>query len=107
VVYAGFFCGPLPVLSRPSRDGAGPLEPGTEWLGFITSYDHVNAILRTHDVFSSAGRMAALLDTLPETDRARFLPIYDHFAVGLIRSDPPDHMRLRRLISAVFTPRII
>ena len=51
--------------------------------------------------------MAALLDTLPETDRARFLPIYDHFAVGLIRSDPPDHMRLRRLISAVFTPRII
>jgi len=73
----------------------------------ITSYEHANAILRRHDVFSSAGRMAALLDTLPEAERAKFQPIYDHFAVGLIRSDPPDHMRLRRLISAVFTPRVI
>ena len=73
----------------------------------VTGYEPAVTILQQNKRFSNAGRMAALLDALPEQDRSRFQPIYDHFAVGMIRCDPPDHTRLRRLISAAFTPRVI
>jgi cytochrome P450 len=102
----GFFADPYPFYCALRE--TDPVHWSPELNGWVvTSYEYVNSILRMHEVFSSAGRMAALLDTLPEAERAEFQPIYDHFAVGLIRSDPPDHMRLRRLISAVFTPRMI
>lgn len=73
----------------------------------VTGYNHVVAALRDPKTFSSAGRMTALLNTLPEADRVRFKLVYDHFSVGLIRSDPPDHTRLRTLISKVFTPKAV
>jgi pimeloyl-[acyl-carrier protein] synthase len=73
----------------------------------ITGYQDVVSILRTPEVFSSVGRMGTLLDALPEADRPAFKPIYDHFSVGMIRSDPPDHTRLRRLINKVFTPQMV
>jgi len=73
----------------------------------VTGYEQVTQILRDPERFSSAGRMAALLDRLPAEDRGHFQPIYDHFSGGMIRSDPPDHTRLRQLINAVFTPRVI
>jgi len=73
----------------------------------ITGYEQVDAILRQPKVFSSAGRMAALLDALPSEDRDNFKPIDDLFAVGMIRSDPPDHTRLRRLINGAFTPKMV
>jgi len=73
----------------------------------VTGYEQVTQILRDPERFSSAGRMAALLDRLPAEDRGHFQPIYDHFSGGMIRSDPPDHTRLRQLINAAFTPRVI
>ncbi|MCH2114881.1 MAG: cytochrome P450 [Pirellulales bacterium] len=51
--------------------------------------------------------MAALLDGLPATERKRFQVIDDHFSVGMIRSDPPDHTRLRKLINKAFVPRVV
>ena len=101
-----FFDDPYPYF-----DALRELEPvhWSEPLGgwVITGYDVTEKLLRSPEQFSSAGRMAALLDGLPEDERSRFQPIYDHFGVGMIRSDPPDHTRLRRLINKAFTPRVV
>ena len=80
-------------------------EPLGGWV--LTGYEAVAEVLRSPEHFSSAGRMAALLAGLSETEQAHFRPVIDHFSVGMIRSDPPDHTRLRRLIQKAFTPRIV
>jgi len=73
----------------------------------ITGYGEVVSVLRDSRIFTSAGRMAALLDAMPESERANFELVYNHFSAGLIRCDPPDHTRLRTLVGKVFTPKAI
>jgi pimeloyl-[acyl-carrier protein] synthase len=76
------------------------------WL--ITRFDDVVASLRDHDRFSSRGRLVEAIDTLPEPARSDARPLRDHFSTsGLIHSDPPDHTRMRSLISQAFSPRMI
>lgn len=71
----------------------------------LTRYDDVVASMRDPSRFSSAGRHALSLDRLPEHVRKKAKPIYEHYAVGLIHTDPPDHTRMRALINKVFTAR--
>ncbi len=71
----------------------------------LTRYDDVVASMRDPRRFSNAGRHALSLDRLPEHVRKKAKPIYDHYAVGLIHTDPPDHTRMRALINKVFTVR--
>ena len=71
----------------------------------LTRYDDVVATMRDPRRFSSAGRHALSLDRLPEHVRQKAKPIYEHYAVGLIHTDPPDHTRMRALINKVFTVR--
>ncbi len=75
------------------------------WL--LTRYDDVLATLHDTRHFSSQGRMLAALERLPDGSRAHFKPFEDHFTVGLISSDPPNHTRLRALVNKAFTPRVI
>jgi cytochrome P450 len=76
------------------------------WL--ISRYDDVVATLRDHERFSSRGRLVELIDALPDETRAEAGPLRDHFSTsGLIHSDPPDHTRMRSLISKAFSPRTI
>ena len=71
----------------------------------LTRYDDVVASMRDPSRFSNAGRHALSLDRLPEHVRKKAKPIYAHYAVGLIHTDPPDHTRMRALINKVFTLR--
>ena len=71
----------------------------------LTGYDDVVATMRDPRRFSNAGRHALSLDRLPEAVRKKAKPIYDHYAVGLIHTDPPDHTRLRAMVNKVFTVR--
>jgi cytochrome P450 len=75
------------------------------WL--LTRYDDVLATLQDTRHFSSQGRMLAALERLPAGQRAKFKPFEDHFTVGLISSDPPNHTRLRGLVNKAFTPRMV
>jgi cytochrome P450 len=75
------------------------------WL--LTRYDDVLATLQDTRHFSSQGRMLAALERLPGDARGQFKPFEDHFTVGLISSDPPNHTRLRGLVNRAFTPRVI
>ena len=75
------------------------------WL--LTRYDDVSSTLRDPARFSSSGRFNAVLGGLDAEDRASVRPLEDHFSIGLLASDPPDHTRLRGLINRAFTPRVV
>ncbi|MBP2703740.1 cytochrome P450 [Microbispora sp. RL4-1S] len=81
---------PYPALAGLLRSGEPAyLEHREMWV--VTRYDDVRAATKDHTRFSSADGIAY--------DRSR-LPI-------LFGVDPPDHTRLRRLISRDFTPRAV
>ena len=56
----------------------------------LTRYEHVDAMLRDHDRFAAEGY--------------RF---YDTGLTTMLDIDPPDHTRLRSLVSRAFTPRSV
>ncbi len=68
----------------------------------LTRYTDVVAVARDPERFSNRGRVATLLDQLPERTRKDAALVYDHFSAGLLHSDPPDHTRLRLLVNKVF-----
>jgi len=78
-----------PVAWQPERHGRG------FWA--VTRYHDVQAVLRNPAVFSSWRGGALLADPPPE-----FL---DKLREGMLNRDPPDHTRLRGLVSRAFHPR--
>jgi len=81
-------------------------EPWNCWI--ISRYDDVTAGLRQDGrQFSVVGQFGSYLNALPEAERPRFEPLTQHFSIGLLHSDPPDHTRLRGLINQAFTPRVV
>ncbi len=93
---AGFRDAP-PVFLREDRvESVVGLEPGPgAWV--ITQYDLILEMSKTPEVFSSA-RGVTVLDTPPE--------VVEFFS-SMIAMDDPRHARLRKLVSAGFTPRIL
>lgn len=71
----------------------------------LTRYDDVIATMHDPRRFSNAGRHALTFKGLPDELQERIKPLYDHYSVGLIHSDPPAHTRQRALVNKVFTPR--
>lgn len=64
----------------------------------VTGHAEVVAVSRDPHTYSSAIEHVALWDLEPDALEARR---------SLIETDPPDHNRLRRLVSGAFTPRKI
>jgi len=102
-----YFTDPYPAFRRlREEDPVHWCEPWNCWI--VSRYTDVLAGLRQDGrQFSAVGRFGAFLDALPEAERPRFQPIKDHYSVGLLHSDPPDHTRLRGLVSKAFTPQIM
>jgi pimeloyl-[acyl-carrier protein] synthase len=106
LVSPAFYQDPYPVFDRLRAEA--PVA-WSEALGawVLTRYEHVQATLFDPRRFSSHGRLSAALERFPPELHARFKPLEDHFGIGLIGSDPPNHTRLRALINKAFVPRII
>ena len=67
--------------------------------GALTRYDDVAPATKDHETFSSA--KGATLDMVKAHDDAIPVPKV------IISMDPPEHQKMRRLVSNVFTPRAI
>ncbi len=72
---------------------------------FVHRHDDVLGALR--DSRFSSERIGAAYDRLSEEQRAERQPTYDILMDWLVFRDPPDHTRLRRLVSRAFTPRAV
>lgn len=74
----------------------------------ITRYDDVLTTFRDVQHFSNEGRLGRAAEYLPPKQRAKLSAFESHYAGrSLIHSDPPDHTRLRGLLTKAFTPRVI
>ena len=101
-----FGINPYPIYQK-LQDSA-PIYWSASWnCWIVTRHNDVTSILRDPLNFSNVGRVTSLLSHLSDVDRQRFQPLQSHFATGMVHSDPPEHSRLRKLLSYAFAPRII
>jgi|DEB0MinimDraft_10_1074344.scaffolds.fasta_scaffold04024_4 cytochrome P450 len=90
---------------------ADPVHRVDDWSVVLTRYDDVHRVLRdpgySRDIESSSARP---VDDDPITARRRQRRGTDeeaNAAKSILNLDPPDHTRLRRLVTQAFTPRAI
>jgi pimeloyl-[acyl-carrier protein] synthase len=97
-----FLRDPYPILlSLQKEDPVHWSESIGGWL--IARYEDILSTFRDVSVYSNAERLSKVVEYLPSESRARFKTLEDHFrATSLIASDPPDHTRLRSLVTKVF-----
>lgn len=81
-----------PIYAHAAPDGR------TIW--YVTRYEDVAAVLRDDEHFCKDPRNAF---SMPSGKRA--VSIHQRINQNMLFSDPPDHTRLRALVSRAFTPR--
>jgi cytochrome P450 len=94
----GFFHDPYPAY-RELRDLAGPCRQ-PDGSVFASRYDDVSEILSDHEKYSSD----KTIDFKPKFADGS---LYEHHTTSLVFNDPPDHTRVRRLLTPFFTPRTL
>jgi len=102
-----FVADPYPTLSEMRAevpvlwsDGIGG------WI--LTRYDDIVVSFKETSSFSNEGRLAQSVEHLTGASRERLAKFEAHYRTkGLLHSDPPDHTRLRALVTKAFTPRVI
>jgi cytochrome P450 len=84
-----------PVLHVPALD-----------LWVVTRYDDVHAVLKDHETFSSTGALKSAAAPFPDQVAAVLAKGYREMPY-IIEVDPPQHNRIRGLVTKAFTPRRI
>ena len=101
-----FVADPYPALARLREGPAALYDERTEqWL--VSRHALVNALLRDRRLGRSYHHVATNAEwgrPDPPADEAAFWRLLD---IQMIDQEPPDHTRLRRLVSAAFTPRTV
>nr|WP_240942265.1 cytochrome P450 [Planosporangium thailandense] len=78
-------------------------EPTGQWL--ISRYADVNALLRDRRLGRTYLHVASHAEMGRPDDPAYLDPFWRVVRAGILDMEPPDHTRLRRLVSQAFTPR--
>ncbi|MET3848793.1 cytochrome P450 [Paenibacillus sp. OAE614] len=78
---------------------------GEAWIAF--RYEDVSAILKDPRFLSDRRKFASQQQSSPEKSSVNELLEWFKSMPNMLMVDPPDHTRLRRLVSKAFTPRMI
>jgi cytochrome P450 len=102
----GFVADPYPAYER-LRDRAPILydEATDHWL--VTRYDDVNALLRDRRFGRTYLHVATHEEMGHEPPSPSLDPFWHLINHGILDMEPPDHTRVRRLVSKAFTPRMV
>jgi cytochrome P450 len=98
---------PYPAYARLRHED--PIHWSEAWGAWVVSrYEDVQAVLREDGkTFTTRGRIAAAIAGFSADQQASLRELLDHYGVGLLHSDPPDHTRQRALVNRVFNPRVV
>ena len=102
-----FIADPYPVMRRMREED--PVHWSNTIGGWvITGYDDILFTFRKTTHFSNENRLGKVLAYLPPEKRATFKPFEEHWATkSLLHSDPPDHTRMRTLVTQEFTAKVV
>jgi cytochrome P450 len=79
-------------------------EPANQWV--ISRYADVNALLRDRRLGRTYLHVASHEEFGREAEPEFLAPFWNLIRAGMLDLEPPDHTRLRRLVSRAFTPRM-
>ncbi len=98
---------PYPVYARlRTSDPVHWCAPWGQWV--VTRHEDVAAILRQPDLLSSSGWEERFLGQLPPESVDELPTVMAHYRTKVVsNTDPPEHTRLREIISRSFTPRVV
>jgi cytochrome P450 len=101
---AEFITDPYPIFQR-LRDES-PVHWVDAWgCWLITRSEDIETTIRDTKRFSSADRVTRVIERTPGFETGLLAALHENFAVGMAQRDPPDHTRVRGLVSSAFTPR--
>ena len=99
-----FVIDPYPTLNRLRT--FEPVYWSDAWKAWlVTRYDDCLFGMRDYKAHSNVGRRQVVFDQLPPQTRSKIEPLSRHFSGGMGNVDPPEHTRLRKLVSRAFTPK--
>ncbi len=100
----GFVADPYPIFGR-LRDES-PIHWVERWgCWLLTRAEDIEATIRDPRRFSNADRVTQVIERTPGWETGAFDALHENFAVGMAQTDPPNHTRVRGLVSSAFTPR--
>lgn len=73
------------------------------WL--LTRYADIASLIQNPNL--SSNRMSAHASRMPEQAKVHFAPFLTAVSSWMLMIDPPDHTRLRGIVSKAFTPRVV
>jgi cytochrome P450 len=101
-----FVADPYPTYDELRRDA--PVffdEPTGQWV--VTRHEDVNALLRDRRLGRSYLHVASHEEFGRPAEPEFLAPFWNLIRAGMLDVEPPDHTRLRRLVSKAFTPRMV
>jgi cytochrome P450 len=102
----GFVANPYPVYERLRADHPVLYDGETDhWL--ISRYADVNGMLRDRRFGRTYLHLATHEEMSHAPDPALLDPFWNLVRSGLLDMEPPDHTRVRKLVSKAFTPKMV
>jgi cytochrome P450 len=102
----GFVANPYPVYERLREHGPVLYDEATDhWL--VPRFDDVSALLRDRRFGRTYLHLATHEEMGHDAPPAAHDPFWHLINHGILDMEPPDHTRVRRLVSKAFTPRMV
>ncbi|NNH22304.1 cytochrome P450 [Pseudokineococcus marinus] len=103
---AAFVADPHPVFARLREEAPVAWSAATDqWV--LSRHADVSALLRDRRLGRSYLHVATHAEMGRPDDPAHLAPFWRVVRAGMLDVEPPDHTRLRRLVSKAFTPRMV